>query len=133
MERRYFGVEKNLYNQVKKYEDRLKCLKKCPAIERLWSGSNKEYYITQLENDACVLNLLSSEGIYRFMVRPNVVNNIMYGQVFYCETPIGDRQYFAHSRETLLDICEAMKEVAKVFKIEVYIPKNRNKFSNKVK
>lgn len=126
-------MEKNLYNQVKKYEDRLKCLKKCPAIERLWSGSNKEYCITQLENDACVLNLLSSEGIYRFMVRPNVVNNIMYGQVFYCETPIGDRQYFAHSRETVLDICEAMKEVAKVFKIEVYIAKNRNKFSNKVK
>ena len=126
-------MEKNLYNQVKKYEDRLKSLKKCPAIEKLWHGEGKKYFICDADDNSCVLNLSSEEGIYRFMFRPDVIDNIMYGQVLFCETPLGDRQYFAHSRDTLLDICEAIKELAKVFKINVYIPKNHSRFSKKGK
>lgn len=107
----------NLYEHIKEYEYRLKKLKTCPNIEKLWSGENKEYFLIE-NNDGVILNLFSKCGIYRFAFVLNVKGDNTYLDVEFCETPIGDNKYLAHSKYEMKIINGAMWELEKLFKIK---------------
>lgn len=107
----------NLYEHIKEYEYRLKKLKTCPNIEKLWAGENKEYFLIE-NNDEVILNFFSECGIYRFAFVLNAKRDNTYVDVEFCETPIGDNKYLSHSKYEMKIINEAMWELEKLFKIK---------------
>ena len=79
----------NLYEHIKKYEYRLYKLKTCPNIEKLWKGSDKEYFLSPYGDNEVILSFFSKAGIYRFPFSLNEKNGNKYIHVEFCETPIG--------------------------------------------
>lgn len=107
----------DLIKHLEKYENRLYDMKKCPNIEKLWQGENKEHYLTEYgENGDCILTLCDDRSIYRFAFSKVTHKGYETVDIEFCETPLDKGRYLVHSKRELRTIVEAMWELEKLFK-----------------
>lgn len=117
----------DLIKHLEKYEHRLYDMKKCPNIEKLWQGENKEHYLTEYgENGDCILTLCDDRSIYRFAFSKVKHSSYETVDIEFCETPLDNGRYLVHSKKELRTVVEAMWELEKLFKFgnrKFYEPK----------